>query len=167
MVELKEAFIDGDIEIFNRILKVMNKLHSQGIYIGKLDRLQFSTKAHLVRYNNEDIGFIYMINENYLVDDTESIYVFIDMGIIKQYQHHGIGKYVLEQYVKMYGNRCHLIGEVSKDNIASNKMCQEFGKILIQGDRNYYLLGRNIDFDLEEFKDAILNKKDFIKTKKR
>lgn len=171
MIELIDEFKNGnnDLSIYNRSIAIMNTLFNEGVFSGKWDRHAYSTKSHLIHYNNDDIGFIYLIQENRLKSINGNPVLFIDMGIKKEYRGHGIGTYVLKEYIALYGHQAYLIGEVKKDNFSSNELSKTLGRKILESNTNYYLFGDKEDFDLKQFKNAIESDemKYYQKTKKK
>lgn len=128
-------------DIWNRISDVMEniiKTSEKGEFVGKYDRFRLSSITYLVTYNNEDVGFIYCVSE-YRYDYA----FFVDMAIKKEFRGKGIGKDVLSYFVSAYNSGPFLIGEVKKDNFASNKIASYIGTLIYQNEYNYYLLEKN------------------------
>ena len=96
--------------IYNEIYGIMNKLNEEGnVFAGKRDRLDFAPWSFLIKYNGEDVGFVYVTNEQRYNDG-----LFIDMAIIKEYRGLGIGKQALEQLLDEVKTQKFLIGEIKK-----------------------------------------------------
>ena len=56
---------DRDIDVFNRIKKIMQKLSVEGVFAGTEIRLALSCPTILICEDDKDIGFIYFVEENY------------------------------------------------------------------------------------------------------
>lgn len=144
--------------IYNKIYGIMNELNKEGnVFAGKKDRLDFAPWSFLIKYNGEDVGFIYITNEQRYKDGF-----FIDMAIIKEYRGLGIGKQALEQMLNQVKTKKFIIGEIKNTNEASNRLSNDIGIKLLEGDFNYYLFPKDrykefIEFNKDEkFEKAML-----------
>lgn len=125
--------------VYNKIYVIMDKLKEEGnVFAGKRDRLNFAYLSFLIKYNGLDVGFVYIIDENRYSDG-----LFIDMAIIKEYRGLGIGKQALEQIINKVKTEQFLIGEVKKDNDASNRLSNDIGIKILEDKYNYYLFPKS------------------------
>ena len=130
--------------ICNRIIKLMYTISQDKVFCSSVNRLLFSYAAKLITYDNVDVGFIFAVKESRLDEAA-----FIDMAILKNYRGKNIGYRVLEYFVNIFNNT-YFIGEVSKNNIASNTIAGRVGKEIVPG---YYILpASNYDKLIEENK---------------
>lgn len=135
--------------IYNKIYDIMNKLNEEGnVFSGKRDRLDFAESSFLIKYNGADVGFVYVAKEG-----RYRAGLFIDMAIIKEYRGLGIGKNVIEQLIDLLkiGDNEFLIGEVKKDNEASNKLSADIGIKILDGKYNFYLFPKSRYEEFMEF----------------
>ena len=153
---------NGDLKvnesIYNEIYGIMNKLNEEGnVFAGKRDRLDFAPWSFLIKYNGEGVGFIYVTKEH-----RYQAGLFIDMAIIKEYRGLGIGKQALEQLLDEVKTQKFLIGEIKKNNEASNKLGNDIGIKILEGEYNYYLFPKDryeefMEFNKDKkFEDAML-----------
>lgn len=153
---------NGDLKvnesIYNEIYGIMNKLNEEGnVFAGKRDRLDFAPWSFLIKYNGEGVGFIYVTKEH-----RYQAGLFIDMAIIKEYRGLGIGKQALEQLLDEVKTQKFLIGEIKKNNEVSNKLGNDIGIKILEGEYNYYLFPKDryeefMEFNKDKkFEDAML-----------
>ena len=131
--------IKSDESVFNKIYSIMNKLKQEGnVFAGKRNRLDFANSAFLIKYENEEIGFIYITKESRYKDA-----LFIDMAIIKEYRGKGIGKLALKQFLEEVQTKAFIIGETKITNEASNPLGNDLGIKILEDKYDYYLFPKS------------------------
>ena len=143
-VQIKQ--VRDNREDFDKVLDMMeNAKGIREIFHGKRDRLLSSFCTVLVYADGEVVGFINLVDEH-----IDPRFCFVDMGILEKYRDRGIGKKALNKLMNALPDDF-FIGEVKKDNVASNQLSENLGvRISSTEDRNFYLLRRE---DFDEFMD--------------
>ncbi|MDD3453010.1 MAG: hypothetical protein PHN42_01865 [Bacilli bacterium] len=112
--------------------------HEDGIkevFYYKRDRLTCSKAAILICDNDNDIGFLNV------VDQGLKNLLFIDQGIIEKYRGKGYGSKALQILADSNIFKEYLICETMDNNILANYCVSKIGKFLFSyDDRNFYLL---------------------------
>lgn len=120
------------------------------IFSDRQDRLMTTAISWLITANSNHIGFINLVEEK-----AEHNFLFLDMGIIKEYRGKGYGKKFLEevkQIVEKEKDFPFILMETRKANDNANCIGKDIGCFLTEiEDRNIYLLQRS---RLQEFIDA-------------
>ena len=144
-ITLYEVYQDEvDVEVKNKIINLMCIFNQEKVFSSSLVRLFKSVSAKLIKYDENDVGFIMAVAEDRLPGPF-----FIDMSILKEYRGKKIGYKVLDYFVNYY-HKTYFIGEVSEDNIASNNISSKIGKMFAPG---YYILpASNYDKAIKENK---------------
>ena len=141
-VQIKQ--VRNNREDFDAVIDMMENANGiRDIFRGKTDRLLASFCTVLVYADKEIAGFINLVDEH-----IDSRFNFVDMGILEKYRGMGVGKKALKELMKALPDDF-FIGEVKKDNVASNKLSEDLGvRVLDTDDRNFYLLQKK---RLDEF----------------
>lgn len=130
--------------------------HEEGIkniFYNKRNRLYSSVLSCLIKNDDDDIGFINLVDE--CIDNI----LFLDEGILSKYRSNGYGRKAIELLLTNKFKK-YIIGETKIDNILANNSASRISKLIyICEDRNYYLFGSE---RTEEF----LNSKEFSNFKK-
>ena len=145
-------YSDADIDIFNRILDVMRNLAYEGQFSGNYMRLASSVFAFLICENNQDVGFMYFVDEN--IDNT----LFVDMGFVKDSRGKGVSnkavKIIMDEITKRYDY--YILSEVSPSNIAAVKFTEKEGAIKLN-DIHYLLQPERYDEFMNHLKELNIN----------
>ena len=130
--------------------------HENGIkeiFYDKKDRLVCSQAAILISVDNNDVGFLNVVNQG-----LENI-LFIDQGIIEKYRGKGYGREALQKLLDSKLFEEYLICETKDNNTLANSSIQKIGKFIFSyDDRNFYLLQK-------EKYDDFINSEELIQLK--
>ena len=154
MVELESTWYqneDGSYTlnetVFERIYGIMSILYKEGnVFTGKRDRLDYSSWGALIKYNKEEVGFIYITKEQ-----RYNPGLFLDMAIIKDYRGLGIAKEALSIFLNAVNTERFIIGETKKNNAASNPLGDDLGIKILEDKYNYYLFPKSRYEEFMEF----------------
>lgn len=120
-------------DITSRILRVMEKFKNDE-FCGKNTRLFASFLSYVITEDNEDIGFLYLVKENY------NNILFMDIGVISKYRGRGIASSATKEVVDIMTQHFSdfVIAEVRSNNIASLKVVEKLNGIKV-GEQHYLL----------------------------
>lgn len=119
------------------------------VFRGKNDRLNTTSVSWMIEADNKNIGFI-----NLVVEKANYNFLFLDMGIIKDYRGKGYGKKFLKEVQELVedSDLPYVLMETKKDNINANIAAREMTCFITEvEDRNVYLLQKS---RLQEFIDS-------------
>ena len=139
-------------EIMLRILNVIDKLHRERIgyeFVGTHRRFKAALISFLIVENNEDIGFIY------LTDEEKPEMFFLDISILRKHRGKGIGYEAIKELLDRYKNcgvKNFILAEVEPDNEACLNVMKKLGSIQVA--EKYFLLQPE---RINEFKNFIVN----------
>ena len=136
-IELKSVRSADDI---NDLVDLMNTEEGiKEIFGNRIDRIMTSAYRFLIKYSEKIIGFI-----NLVVEDNNKRFLFIDMGIKKEYRGKGIGTASikkLKELLKENNIDTYVIGETKVTNKGGNQVIDNNGCLLMKfEDKNIYLL---------------------------
>lgn len=133
----------------NDMYRMMNVEEGiKDVFLGRTDRIITASDSWMIQAGDKNIGFI-----NLVVEKSNYNYLFLDMGIIKDYRGKGYGKRFLKevQMIVESSDRPFVLMETKKDNNA-NGVGKDIGCFITEvGDRNVYLLQKS---RLQEFIDS-------------
>lgn len=147
-----ELIAGSNDEISFRILKLMNRLHKERIgyeFVGIERRFKASLISFLIVEDNEDIGFMY------LTDEDKPGMFFLDISILRNYRFKGIGYEAIKELLNRYKNcgvKNFVLAEVETDNIACLKVMKKLGSIQVS-EKHFLLQPERI----MEFRNFIVN----------
>ena len=120
------------------------------IFCNKETRLICVYHNFIIELDGKPIGFINT------VDEQLEKFLFVDMGIKKQYRGKHYGERAILELKKFYldnypNYRYYLIGETKEYNDAANRSAQKTGSFLAcKGDINFYILNDEMEEDMHE-----------------
>lgn len=109
------------------------------VFGNKVSRIFNSNVMTLIWKNDKVVGFLN------LVDEHMDGFLFMDIGIIESERGKGYSILAVKDLLdRLTKKDFHIIGEVKKDNIPSNKNGERMGKKVLELDeRNFYLIGED------------------------
>lgn len=138
-------------EVRLRISNIMDRLHRERIgyeFAGVSRRFRASVISFLIVDNNEDIGFLY------LTDEDKPDMLFLDISILRQYRGEGIGYKAIKELLNRCRNcgvRHFILAEVEPDNIACLNVMKKLKSIQVS--QKHFLLQPE---RIKEFRDFII-----------
>ena len=134
----------------NDMYHMMNREDGiRDVFVGRTDRIINADISWMIQAGNKNIGFI-----NLVVEKCNYNYLFLDMGIIKEYRGKGYGKKFLTEVQQLVeaNDLPFVLMETTKDNNNANGVGKGIGCFITEvGDRNIYLLQKS---RLQEFIDS-------------
>lgn len=140
MKNLIELKLNDWADDYNILYNMMNNEDGiKEIFASRLDRINAARISWFIKMDGKYVGFISLVCEKANYD-----YLFLDIGVIKEYRKCGIGKQALEEVKKKVEEMClseYVLIETKKSNYGANKAAEDIGCYLTEfGDRNVYLL---------------------------
>ena len=125
---------DKDIKVFDRIRTLMNLMANEGVFHNNETRLALSYPTFLITNNNQDIGFIYFVEESY------GKLLAVDIGLIPEYRGKGIAVTILQSVLNTLKGKTegYIVAQASPENKAAIKSLNKLGALNIS--ENYFLL---------------------------
>lgn len=147
-----ELIAGSNDEVSFRIIKVMERLHKERIgyeFAGIERRFKAAMISFLIVENGEDIGFMY------LTDEDKPGMFFLDISILRKYRAQGIGYEAIKELLNRYrdcGVKNFILAEVEPDNKACLNVMKKLGSIQVT-DKHFLLQSERI----MEFRNFIVN----------
>ena len=135
---------------YNDMFNMMqNEDGIKDVFRQRTDRLNTTSVSWMIQAGNKTIGFI-----NLVVEKANYDYLFLDMGIIKDYRGKGYGKKFLQEVQNLveHSDLPYVLMETKKNNINANIAAEDIACLITEvEDRNVYLLQKS---RLQEFIDT-------------
>lgn len=148
-VVLKETNWSTSKDSDDMYYMIDNDLGIREVFGGRFDRIIATCISWMIKDKDKNIGFINLVEEK-----VNHNFLFLDMGIIKEYRGKGYGKRFLKEVQELVekSNLPFILMETRKTNDNANCVGKDIGCFLTEiEDRNIYLLQRS---RLQEFIDT-------------